>query len=312
MQQENERMKLKDGRTLSYAIYGSPMPQKTIVFMHGCQSSRYEGKLWHSACALHSVRIIAPDRPGSGQSTFQINRRILDWPTDVLALVDHLKIHNFYVLGVSGGAPYALACVKEVSRDRLLGASIVSGLYPIKFGTAGMLLPSRIVLWAAPWVNGLTTTLFESTIGKPSRDDDPKVLEDIIAKEIRSRHPADQEAIHDTTNWPIYVAMTRESFHQGSEGASWEAKLSGSDWGFELGHLYVGDNGVPLTLWHGQDDQNCPVAMAHKARDLLPGSVLHLKGGEGPMSYIHRNADNILDDLMDETESEEYMMVGAA
>lgn len=60
MQQENERMKLKDGRTLSYAVYGSPVPQKTIVFMHGCQSSRYEGKLWHSACALHNVRIIAP------------------------------------------------------------------------------------------------------------------------------------------------------------------------------------------------------------------------------------------------------------
>jgi pimeloyl-ACP methyl ester carboxylesterase len=312
MQQENERMKLKDGRTLSYAIYGSPVPQKTIVFMHGCQSSRFEGKLWHSACALHNVRIIAPDRPGSGLSTFQINRRILDWPADVLALTDHLKIHNFYLLGVSGGAPYVLACVREVSKDRLLGASIVSGLYPVKLGTAGMMLPSRIVLWAAPWMTGLTTAFFDSTMGKASRNDDLTVLEEIIAKEIHSRHPSDQAAITDSTNWPIYVAMTRESFYRGSEGASWEAKLNGSDWGFELGQLYVGENGMPLSLWHGREDQNCPAAMAQKAKDLLPGSVLHLKEGEGPMSYIFRDADKILEDLMGETESEEYMMVSAA
>jgi pimeloyl-ACP methyl ester carboxylesterase len=312
MQQENEHMKLEDGRTLSYAIYGSPVPQKTIIFMHGCQSSRYEGKLWHSACALHNVRIVAPDRPGSGLSTFQTNRRILDWPADVLALTDHLKIHNFYILGVSGGAPYVLACVKELSRDHLLGASIVSGLYPLKLGTAGMMLPSRIVLWAAPWITSLATTLFDSTMGKASRNDDPKVLQDMIAKEIQSRHPDDQEAIRDTTNWPIYVAMTRESFHRGSEGANWEARLSSSDWGFELGQLYVGENGVPLTLWHGREDQHYPTTMAQKAKDLLPGSMLRLKEGEGPMTHIFQDADSILDDLMGETESDEYMMVGAA
>ncbi|RYO02036.1 hypothetical protein AA0120_g881 [Alternaria tenuissima] len=312
MQQENERMKLQDGRTLSYAVYGSPVPQKTIVFMHGCQSSRYEGKLWHSACALHNVRIIAPDRPGSGLSTFQTNRRILDWPADVLALADHLKIHNFYVLGVSGGAPYVLACVKEISKDRLMGASIVSGLYPVKLGTAGMTFPSRIILWAAPWMTGLVTTLFDSTMGKASRNDDPKVLEEMIAKEIQCRHPSDQEAIKDKTNWPIYVAMTRESFYRGSEGVSWEAKLNGSDWGFELGQLYVGDNRIPLTLWHGREDQNCPAAMAQKAKDLLPGTSLRLKDGEGPMSYIFQNADDILEALMGKTESEEYIVVGAA
>jgi hypothetical protein len=161
-------------------------------------------------------------------------------------------------------------------------------------------------------MTGLVTTLFDSTMGKASRNDDPKVLEEMIAKEIQCRHPSDQEAIKDKTNWPIYVAMTRESFYRGSEGVSWEAKLNGSDWGFELGQLYVGDNGIPLTLWHGREDQNCPAAMAQKAKDLLPGSSLRLKDGEGPMSYIFQNADDILEALMGETESEEYMVVGAA
>jgi pimeloyl-ACP methyl ester carboxylesterase len=311
MQQENERLKLDDGRTLSYAIYGSPVPQKTVIYMHGFPSSRYEGKLWHSACAKKHIRLIAPDRPGNGLSTFQNNRRILDWPADALALADHLKVHQFHILGVSGGAPYALACVKEIPKERLLGTSIVSGLYPVKFGTAGMLLPSRIMLWVAPWMTGLATTVFDSMMGKASRNQDPKVFEELMSKEVDNAQPGDQDAIKDHINWPIFVTMTRESFHKGSEGASWEARLNGSDWGFELGQLPVGENGVPLTLWHGTEDANCPAAMAQKAKDLIPGSMLHLKEGEGHVSFIFRNADDILEDLLGQVESEEYMMVDA-
>ena len=75
---ENESIALNDGRTLSYAVYGSPVPRTTIMYMHGFPSSRFEGKLWHSACAKHSIRLIAPDRPGNGLSSIQANRRILD------------------------------------------------------------------------------------------------------------------------------------------------------------------------------------------------------------------------------------------
>jgi pimeloyl-ACP methyl ester carboxylesterase len=311
MQQENESMKLHDGRTLSYAIYGSPVPQKTVIYMHGFPSSRYEGKLWHSACAKHNIRLIAPDRPGYGLSTFQTNRRILDWPTDVLALAEHLKVHQFYLLGVSGGAPYALACVKEISKDRLLGVSILSGLYPVKFGTAGMMLPTRILLWVAPWMTGLTTTVFDSMMGKASRNKDPKIFEDMLSKDVDNRHARDRDAIKDPANWPACVTMAREVFRQGSEGASWEARLNGSDWGFELGQLYLGEDGVPLTLWHGTEDLNSPLAMAQKAKDLMPGSVLHLKEGEGHISFIFRDVDDILEDLIGQVEREEYMMVGA-
>jgi pimeloyl-ACP methyl ester carboxylesterase len=306
---EDESMRLPDGRTLAYAIYGSPVPRTTVIYMHGFPSSRFEGKLWHTACTQHNIRLVAPDRPGNGLSTFKTNRRILDWPADVLALADHLKINQFYILGVSGGAPYALACLKEIGQERLLGATIVSGLYPIKFGTAGMMFPSRVMLWVAPWMTGFTTMLFDNMMGKASRNPDPKLFEDMMSKEIDNRHPGDQKAIKDPANWPTFVAMTRESFHQGSEGASWEARLNGSDWGFELGQLYVGENGVPLTLWHGSEDVNCPAAMATKAKDSMPGSVLHLQEGEGHVSFIFRDASIILEDLIGQEESEEYIRV---
>lgn len=300
-------MRLADGRNLSYAIYGSPVPRITVIYMHGFPSSRYEGKLWHTACTQHNIRLVAPDRPGCGLSSFQKNRRILDWPADIISLADHLKIQEFYILGVSGGASYTLACVKTIAKNRLLGATIVSGLYPVKLGTAGMLFPTRFVLWVAPWLTGITTLLFDNMMGKASRDQDPKLFEEMMSREIDNRHPADKKFIKDPVNWPVFVKMTRESFRNGSEGASWEARLNGSHWGFELSQLYLCETGVPLTLWHGTEDTNCPLTMAKKAKDLIPGSVLHVKNEEGHTSFIFQDVDVILGTLIGQEEREEYM-----
>ncbi|KAH7077821.1 Alpha/Beta hydrolase protein [Paraphoma chrysanthemicola] len=307
---ESESVRLGDGRTLSYAIYGSPVPRTTVFYFHGFPSSRYEGKLLHSAAAKHSIRLVSPDRPGAGLSSFQPNRRLLDWPTDVVALADHLKVNEFYVLGVSGGGPYALACVKSIPKERLLGVTIVSGLYPAKYGTAGMMTMSRVLFWIAPWMTGLTSFLFDNAIGKAARNEDPTVLEELMSKDIDTRHPKDVQVIKDPLVWPVFVAMTRESFAKGSQGAAWEANLFGSPWGFELSELSVGEADITLSLWHGTDDINCPVSMPTKAIEEMPDSVLHLREGEGHTSYVFRDVEEILDSLMGEREPEEYVKVG--
>lgn len=308
---ENENIQLEDGRKLSYATYGSPVPRTTVFYMHGFPSSRYEGKLWHSACTKHMIRLIAPDRPGIGFSTYQSNRKILDWPADVLSLADCLKISQFYILAVSGGAPYALACIKMIPKSRLLGVSVVSGVYPLKFGTAGMLLQSRVLYWIAPWLTGLTSLLFDASMGKAARCSDPQVFEDMLEQEVNNRHAGDQAAMKDPKHWPTYVAMMREAFAHGSRGASWEARLNGSEWGFELSQLYIdSDIGCPLTLWHGAQDMNCPAAMAKKAKALMPGSDLHVIDGEGHVSFIFQQADNILDNLIGIEEEEDFIQVG--
>lgn len=309
---ENESVKLSDGRTLSYAVYGSPVPRTTVVYMHGFPSSRFEGKIWHSACTKHGVRLIAPDRPGSGFSTFQKDRSILDWPADVLALADQLKVHAFYVLAWSGGGPYALACVKNISKERLLGITVASGICPLKFGTSGMMLPTRMLFWAAPLMTGLTSFFFDASIGKAARDKDPKVLEDLMKQETFKRHPDDVKVMNDPLNWSTFVAMTRGSFATSGEGAAWEAKLYGSEWGFELDQLLVGDDGIPLTLWHGTGDLNCPVDMAKTAKNMMSGSVLHLREGEGHMSYLFKDADDILSKLVEEQLPEEYITLTAS
>ena len=70
------------------------------------------------------LRLIAPDRPGIGQSDFQLNRRFFDWTKDVTFLSDALGLDKFSVLGVSSGRRlYCCLCCKDsssiiFSRDR--------------------------------------------------------------------------------------------------------------------------------------------------------------------------------------------------
>src|SRR5580765_7402671 len=100
---ECREIKLRDGRTLAYAEYGSPLGLP-IIHCHGTPSSRVEGELtFNGAIAAElGVRIIVPDRPGMGRSDFQPARRIVDWPNDVLELAAALKFDTFAVLGSSG------------------------------------------------------------------------------------------------------------------------------------------------------------------------------------------------------------------
>lgn len=308
---EHESLTLSDNRTLSYALYGSPVPRTTLVLAHSNPSSRLEGKLWHAACVTRNIRLIAPDRPGSGLSTFQRNRGILDWTADVLTLLDQLKIHEFYLLGVDGGAAYALAGVWSVGRERLKGVSVVSGVYP---GGCGMDLlgRSRILSFFAPWTTGLGTMVVEGLMGRASRDTDPAVFEDVLAREVEKLPSAEQLVLRDPAHWPVVVAMARESFHKGAEGASWEARIHGGDWGFDLANLKVGEHGVPLALWHGSIDAASPASMATRAHDAMSGSVLHMQAGEGHVSYLFRDADAILGELLGEEQDndDEYIRVG--
>ncbi|KAF2791180.1 alpha/beta-hydrolase [Melanomma pulvis-pyrius CBS 109.77] len=275
---EDECITLPGGRTLSYAIYGSLSPHATVFYFHSYPSSRLEGRLWHSAASNLGIRLIVPDRPGMGNSTFQSNRTLLDWPNDVLALADNMKIQRFFAMGMSGGGPYALVCANAIAHERLVGVSVVSGLYPMSLGSAGMMMGARVLLWVAPWVPGLVGSLLDYAMGTAARNEDPKVFENLFMKEISSRPEVDQQVMRDEKNKSGVIEGTREGLRQGGQGAAWEAKLFGSDWGFQLEDI---DAVVPVTLWHGTLDINSPVIMAFKAKKMVEGAKLKIQDGEG-------------------------------
>lgn len=286
---------LRDGRTLSYASYGDPTPTAPAIFyFHGFPASRIEGSSWSATAASLSARLIAPDRPGAGASTFQHDRRLLDWPSDVLELADHLQVSQFYVMGMSGGSPYVIACAKEIPRSRLLGAAVMSGIYPLKLGMSGILVATRVMMFMAAWATPLLVPLLDWQLGKAARNPDPKVFEDMFAKEMNAQPGADGKCLEDLEFRRQLMESIRESVRAGSAGAAWEARLYASEWGFELDEVQFDG----LCLWHGRLDTNCPVAMAEKAVAQLKGAELKVLQEEAHVSLPVNHAKEIMRHLL--------------
>ena len=101
--------------------------------------------------AEHDVLAVTYDRPGYGRSDPQPGRRVLDAAADVAALVDHLQLETFVVMGVSGGRPHTLACTYALpraarGRRRPLVAILAMAAAAVLAGARSM---TTIAEWAA-------------------------------------------------------------------------------------------------------------------------------------------------------------------
>ena len=81
-----------------------------MIFMHGAPGSRLSHAYSGALARDLGFRVIAPDRPGFGQSDFDRKRTLISWADDVAVLADHLGFERFIVAGKSAGAPHAAAC----------------------------------------------------------------------------------------------------------------------------------------------------------------------------------------------------------
>lgn len=127
----HQQIRLPDGRRLGFAAYGNPAGP-LVLYFHGTPGSRVDAQLILPEIEAAGLRVIAIDRPGMGLSDYQPGRQILNWPADVTCLVESLGYGAtpFGVIGMSGGAPYALACLRCIPH-RLTHVAVVSGHTPI-------------------------------------------------------------------------------------------------------------------------------------------------------------------------------------
>ena len=266
---------LKDGRTLAYAEYGDP-DGKPVFFFHGTPGSR----TFHprdEITARLGVRLITTDRPGYGRSTFQKNRRLLDWPDDVAYLADVLGIGKFAVIGHSGGGPHALACAYALP-DRLTSAATLSGAGPIETpGATVDMLPINCFGFKYgqyfPWFFGrlLTGIIFHERCTDPAKAFDHDM----------SRPPADQAIMNQPEIRELCVSSEVEAFRPGINGMAWDIRLITSPWGFLLEEIRV-----PVRIWHGTVDNVTSKCMAEYMASEISTSRLTICPEEGHMLLI--------------------------
>ena len=248
-----QTLQLPDGRTLGFAEYGSAQGP-VLVYCHGYPGSRLEAAVLSAQAAEAQVRVLSLDRPGYGRSSFQEPRSFLDWTGDLVALTEHLGIDRFAIVGVSGGAPYALAAAYRIP-ERLISCGIISAIGPLKLGTTGMSRENRLVLFLAhrsPW---LLTPLVSAT-ARSFRDEEH--ARTAVTKAMKRMLKSDREALLAHGAGEQLAISTRETYRQGVRGAVYEGRLYGRDWGFRLEDIAF----QPLYLWHGTADTNVPIGMA--------------------------------------------------
>ncbi|MGH8996079.1 MAG: alpha/beta fold hydrolase, partial [Acidimicrobiales bacterium] len=158
---EAEVLVLSDGRELAWAELGRP-DGVPVIALHGSPGTRcFLAPHGETARGL-GVRLIAPDRPGYGLSTYDAGRTFRSGADDVRQLADHLGLDRFAVLGASSGGPNVAAC-SRFHGDRMFGCAIVSSPAPPEADTPKATIPrfNRVVRRGAAIAPHLTGLAFQ-------------------------------------------------------------------------------------------------------------------------------------------------------
>jgi pimeloyl-ACP methyl ester carboxylesterase len=113
-------MELVDGRELAWIEYGVQEGAPPFGF-HGSPGTCHHFAGLAEVAARKGVRLIAPDRPGYGHSTYHPARSYESWARDVGQLADHLGIDRFAVFVI----PAVDRTLQGVHGSLVIGSSAV-------------------------------------------------------------------------------------------------------------------------------------------------------------------------------------------
>jgi pimeloyl-ACP methyl ester carboxylesterase len=288
---EFKLVNLREGGRLAYAEYGAAngIP---VFFFHGWPSSRIMAELTQNAACELGVRIISPDRPGIYDSTFQRNRRLIDWPETFEQLADHLQLERFCILAISGGAPYAYV-VAWKSPQRVRAIAVASGAPPIAElqDRQGLLWLYRLLLHCHQKYPRFSRIGFH--LARPFLSLRPPLsARPLFLKSLRLQ-PCDAEALRDSAAFEACFESQRRAWRASSAGVLADAEIHAQPWGFRLE-----DVNVPVRLWHGKQDRAFSFRLVEQIAPRLPNCAAHFIDNEGHFSLPIRHMREILADLI--------------
>jgi pimeloyl-ACP methyl ester carboxylesterase len=259
---------------LAYAQMGQ-RDGSPLFYFHGDPGSRleFDHPLNRPALDGTGVRLIGIDRPGFGGSTRQKQRAYGDWPSDVLAVADHLGLDRFGILAYSAGGPYAVACALAFP-DRLSFVGIISGVGPFETprGRDGM---QRTVVIATR-LAGRAPTVLRWVVKRTS----PERFSRQFGKELSSV----DRALYRQAGAPEAVRNAfAEATRNGPDGLVDDWRLMAVPSGLDYTAVKC-----PVHLWHGIADGIIPHHHAQYVAKLIPMAELELLPGVGHLHTADR------------------------
>jgi len=290
---ENRSLVLRDKRLLGYHDTGDPQGYP-VIFFHGSPGSRLEGSFFTDLLRRHKLRMIAPDRPGAGLSTFNSKQTFQSFSADLTELIEHLGLTAYSLIAISGGVPFALAFASE-ERVSIKSLTLLSGVGPL-YGNEAILAQcppqfSALVnlgLRVPKLPHYYFPVLFNPALSWYAK----KYPMSFIGLFALGMCLEDKIILRDQAVALLLTEDFFEGLKNGSRGAAMEFSMFLRDWPFDITQIKV-----PVKIWHGAEDQNVPVAFAHFLGEKLRNATVNIVAREGHFSLSIKYANAILTEL---------------
>ena len=252
---------LADGRRLAYTAFGAKHGP-VVVVLDG-PASRGLARAASATATTLGIRLIAPDRPGSGRSSAAPERGIAEWPADHAALLDALGVERAGILSQSGGTPYAIATAAALAQ-RTIALAALGPVAPFDERASvaelgGELRMAVRLARRAPWLLRALLRRFASLTEK-----DPAKAARRAAKGMPR---GDARVLEDPAMWAVHEQATAEILAQ-PEAVAREIGLLARPWGVDPGAVRV-----PVSFWSGALDTRHPTAQAHRLAAMIGGGA---------------------------------------
>jgi len=241
------RMALSDGRSLAYRDYGDPQGRAVLAFHEGLGSSLLPPGSDLRARAL-GLRVIAPERPGFGQSDPRPDYSFDGVADDMVELADGLGLSQVRLSGVLSGAPAALQTAARLGR-RALFVHLCSARppRPMTLRSADPLAQFRARAEGHPWVLGAVCAIVRARMS-------PVLAARMLARAARGA-PGDRAFVEAHPDAAAYVeAYVGECLATSTRGPVDEIKAFR-----RAGNLTVAALSAPVVVWHGAEDSFAPL-----------------------------------------------------
>jgi pimeloyl-ACP methyl ester carboxylesterase len=284
-------IELEDGAVVAFEEYGDANGVP-VMFCHGWPSSRTMAQLTDEPARELGIRIISADRPGISASSLQPDRKLTDWPRLVERITDYLGIHDFRMLAISGGAPFAYASATAMLQ-RVRAIAIVGGAPPLaEISDSNGLLPLyRWMLALYRTQPRLLRRLFY--LARPILSLRPPLRFRPVLLKMLLMRPCDAESLRDAAAFEAIFESQRRAWRASAEGVVADAQIYAQPWGFA-----IEDVRVPVRLWHGKEDRAFSVHLAEELANRLPNCHARFVDDAGHYSLPIRHMRDILKDLI--------------
>ena len=287
---QSRTVRTADGRVTGYYEYGDPSGVP-VVALHGTPACG-AGFAWADRRARdRGVRLLAPDRPGVGDSSPWAageGSTVAEYAPALRAFADALDLTTFPVLGYSGGGPYALAAAQALP-ERVATAAVVSGAGQV--GVWASVRDFETTDWLLTHLSRRVPPLARVVMHSSARFANLAPRVSLWFAQIEMSR-ADNAVMAQFPSPRAALAVFSQSCRHGARGVVDDYAALGRPWGFA-----VEDITVPVRCWHATTDPIVPISHSEELVRRVPGATLSQWDDEGHLAIVD-HVGEVLDALI--------------